>query len=118
MEETALAHKPDVPMPALNDMSNPPDKLAIAVISIMRKLSGRRIEFVQTTVLCAEPKTALAVPGDARNVSGSESVGVVRIVKVPGEAFDNRIEFVHSGVGGNPQIPVIVFHEILDKIGA
>ena len=39
-------------------------------------------------------------------------------MKVTNAAFGCRVESVNSDVGGNPQIPLIVLHQILNKIGA
>src|SRR5271157_5333872 len=103
MEQTAVAGKPDIPAAVVDNLSDPPDKLAIAVISIMSKSSGRGIKPVEAGVLGAKPKIAPAVSGDARNVSTSDTIRIVRVMKVAGKAFGRRVEFVHPGVGGNPQ---------------
>ena len=65
MEQTALANKPDIPMAILDNLSDPPNKLAIAVISIMSKCSGRWIKLVEAAVFGAKPKIAPTVSGDA-----------------------------------------------------
>src|SRR6202035_836999 len=44
MEQTAFADKPDIPMAILDNLSDPPNKLAIAVIQIVSKCSGRWIK--------------------------------------------------------------------------
>ena len=72
MEQTALANKPDIPMAIRDNLSDPPNKLAIAVISIMSKCSGRWIKLVEAAVFGAKPKIAPTVSGDARNVSTTD----------------------------------------------
>src|SRR5208283_4743517 len=118
MEQTAVANKPDIPAAILDNLSDPPNKLAIAVISITSKSSGSWIEPVEACVLGAKPKIAPTVSGDARNVSTTDTIGVVRVMKVAGKPFGCRVKFVHPGVGGNPQIALIVFYQILNKVGA
>ena len=66
MEQAALANKPDVPMAILDDLSDPPNKLAIAVIAIMSKGSGCWIKLVEAAVFGAKPQIAATVSGDAR----------------------------------------------------
>src|ERR1039457_1677972 len=104
-------------MAILDDLGNPPNKLALAVISIMNKCSGRWIKLVEAAVLGAKPKIAPTVLGHARNVSATDTIRVVGIMKVARTAFGCRVEFVHPSVGGNPQIAVIVLHQILNKVG-
>ena len=65
MEQTALANKPDIPMAILDDLSDPPDKLAIAVIPVMSEGSGRGIKLVEAAVFGAKPEIAATVLGDA-----------------------------------------------------
>ena len=84
----------------------------------MSKDSGRRIKPVEAAILGAKPQITPIVSGDARNVSTTDTVRVVGVMKVAGSAFGCRIEFVHPSVGGNPQIAVIVFYQILNKVGA
>ena len=118
MEQTALANKPDVPMAILDNVSDPPNKLAIAVFRIMSECSGRWIKLVEAAVFGAKPEIAATVLGDALNRIATDTVRVVGIMNVAGNAFGCRVEFVHPGVGGNPQIAVIVFDQILNKVGA
>src|SRR5271157_551126 len=102
MEQAPLANKPDVPVAVLDNLTDPPDKLAVAVIYIMRKCFGRWIKLVDSAVLSAKPKRASITSGDARHVSGTDTIGVVGIMKVAGTTFGCRVEFVHPSVGGNP----------------
>src|SRR5208283_3259066 len=117
MKQTPVANKPDLLTTILDDLSDPPNKLAIAVISIMSKSSGRRIKPVEAGVLGAKPKIASAVSSDARDISTTDTIGAVRVMKVAGKAFGCRVEFVHPGIGGNPQIAEVVFYQILNKVG-
>src|ERR1700751_4592360 len=39
-------------------------------------------------------------------------------MKVAGTAFRLRVEFVYPDIGRDPQIAVIVFHHVLQKVGA
>jgi len=105
-------------MATLDNLSEPPNKPAIAVIQIVSELPGRWIKLVQAAVFGAEPKIAATVLGDALDRIAADAVGVVGVVKVAGTAFGCRVEFVHPNVGGNPQLAVIVFHQILSKVGA
>ena len=118
MEQTAVASKPYVLAGILDDMIDPPDKLAIAVISIVSKDSGRLIKLVETAVLGAKPKTTTPVSGDARNISSADAIGVSRVVKIAGKAFVYRVEFIYPGVGRDPQIAVIVFRQIFNEVRA
>ena len=118
MEQTALANKPDIPMTIRDNVSDPPNKLAIAVFQIMSECSGRWIKLVEAAVFRAKPEIAATVLGDALNRSTTETIRVVRIMNVACNAFGCRVEFVHPSVGGKPQIAVIVFDQILNKVGA
>nr|WP_242618305.1 hypothetical protein [Edaphobacter modestus] len=118
MKQTALANKPDLAMSILDQLNDPPDKLAIAVISIMSKCSGPWIDFVEAAVFGTKPKRTAIVLGDALDRGATESIGIVGIMDVAGTAFGFRVEFVRPCVGGNPQIAVIVLHQVLQKVGA
>ena len=118
MEQTALADKPDLAMPILYHLADPSNKVAIAVISIVSKCSGRWIELVETAVFGAKPKRTATVLGDALDRGATETIGIAGVMKVAGTAFGFRVEFVHPGVGGDPQIAVIVLHQVLQKVGA
>ena len=65
MEQATLANKPDIPLPARDHFSDPPNKLAIAVIQIMSKCSGPWIKLVEAAVYGAKPQIAATVAGDA-----------------------------------------------------
>ena len=56
MEETALANKPDIPMAIRDNVSDPPNKLAVAVISIMSECLCRWIKLIEAVGLGAKPK--------------------------------------------------------------
>jgi hypothetical protein len=118
MEQTAVANKPDISVAILDNVIDSPDKPAIAVITVMGKHSGRRIKLVEAAVLGAKPKTTPPVSGDARNVSTADTVWVLGVMKIAGKAVAYRIEFIHPGISGNPQIPVIVFRHIFNKVRA
>ena len=84
MEQTALANKPDIPMAIRDNVSDPPNKLAIAVFQIMSKCSGRWIKLVEAAVFGAKPQIAATVLGDALNRSATETVGVVGVMNGSG----------------------------------
>ena len=96
MEQTTLANKPDIPMAILDNVSDPPNKLAIAVIAIMSKGSGRWIKLVEAAVFGAKPEIAATVAGDALNRIAADAVGVVGVMTVAGKAFGCGVEFVHA----------------------
>src|SRR5580704_11639084 len=118
MKQTALANKPYLAMPIPDHLADPAHKVAIAVISIVSKCSGRWIELVEATVFCAEPERTAAVLGDGLDRGPTETIGIAGVMKVAGATFGFRVEFVHPGVGGDPQIAVIVLHQVLQKVGA
>src|SRR5690349_11061942 len=118
MEQTALANKPDLPMAILDNVSESPNKLAIAVIEIVSKYSGRWIKLVEAAVLSAKPNMAPAAARDAGTESTTEAIRVFGIMQVAGNAFGCRVEIVHPTVGRNPEVAAIVFHQILNKVGA
>src|SRR5215472_17181123 len=118
MEEPPLANEPNVPMPPLYNLSDPPNKLAIDVLLIMSKCCRDWIKLVEAAVVGAKPKIAPIVWGDARHVSTTYTIRVPGVMKVAGTAFGCRVEFVHSSVGRNPEIAVIVFYHILNEVGA
>src|ERR1700730_1643295 len=115
-EQTAVANKPDISVAILDNVIDSTDKPAIAVITIVSKHSGRWIKPVETAVLGAKPKTTPPVSGDARDVSTADTVGILGVMRIAGKAVAHRIEFIHPGVRGNPQITVIVFHHIFNKV--
>ena len=117
MEQTTLANKPDIPIvyPRSPELILP-TKWPSLSLRIMSECSGRRIKLVQAAVFGAKPKIAATVLGDALDRSTTDTIGVVGVMKVAGTAFGFRVEFVHPSVGGNPQIAVIVFHQILKKL--
>jgi hypothetical protein len=117
MEHAALANKPDFSLSIRNDLSDPANKLASAVIAVMSKCSGPWIKLVEAAGFGAKPKTAAIVSGNARNVSAGNTIRVLGIMKIAGKAFNSRVESVHPSVGGDPQIAVIIFHQRLNKIG-
>ncbi len=117
MEQAALANKPDLAMPILDHLADPPNKVSIAVISIVSKCSSCWIELVEAAVFGAKPERTAAVLGDALDRGATETIGIVGDMKVAGTAFGFRVEFVHPGVGGDPQIAVIVLHKVLQKVG-
>ena len=84
----------------------------------MSKCSSCWIKLVEAAVFGAKPKSTATASGNALDRIAADAVGVVGIVKVTGTAFGCRVEFVHPNVGGNPQIAVIVFDQILSKAGA
>ena len=69
MEQTALANKPDIPMAILDNLSDPPNKLAIAVFQVMSKCSGRWIKLVEAAVFRAKPE----IPATVRAMLLTES---------------------------------------------
>ena len=77
MKQAALANKPDVPMAVFDNVSDPPNKLAIAVIAVMSEGFRRRVKLVQAAVVGAEPQIAATVAGDAPNRIAAKAVGVV-----------------------------------------
>jgi hypothetical protein len=64
VKQTALAHKPDISMAILDNLSDPPNKVAIAIISMMSKCSGGWIELVEAAVFGAKPKRTATFSGD------------------------------------------------------
>ena len=92
--------------------------MAIAVISIVSKCSGRWIELVEAAVFGAKPKGTATVLGDALDRGATETIGIVGVMKVAGTTFGFRVKLVHACVGCNPQIAVIVLHQVLQKVGA
>jgi hypothetical protein len=117
MKQAALANEPDIPIVIRDNASNSPNKLSLAVIAVMSEGFRGRVEFVQSAVFGADSKIPATVLGDALNRNATESIRVVGVVKVAGYAFGSRVEFVDASVGGNPQIAVVVFHQILNKVG-
>jgi hypothetical protein len=118
VEEAALTRKPDVAVAVLDDLSDPPDEPPLVVGSMMRKRSEPWIEPVEAAVLRAEPEIAATVLGDALDRSAAERVGVIRVMEVARTARGCGVESIHPGVGGNPEIAVIILHQILNEVGA
>ena len=84
----------------------------------MSKCSGRRIELVEASVFGAKPKKTATVLGDALDRGATETIGIAGTMKVTGTAFGFRVKLVHPGVGGDPQIALIVLHQVLQEVGA
>ncbi len=76
MEETAFADKPDFSLPTGDNLSDPANKPAIAIVAVMSKSSAPRIKPVEATVYRAKPKVAPTVSGDARNVSTADTIRI------------------------------------------
>src|SRR5271165_4730145 len=113
MEQTTVANKPNFPLATLDHLSDPPNKLAIAVIAVMSEHLRRRVKLVQAAVCRTKPQIAATIAGDALNRTAADAVGIVGVVTVAGTAFGSRVEFVYaSSIGGNPQIAMVVFHQI------
>ncbi len=88
-------------MPVLDNVSDPSNKSAVAVIRIMSKCSGGWIKLVEATCFRAKPQTAATVAGDTVHGIGADAVGVAGVVAVGCKAFGSGIESVHpAGVGG------------------
>ena len=117
MKQPALANEPDLPMAIFDNVSDPPNKLASAVIAIMCKGFRRRVKPVQAAVF-GEPQIAATVAGDAPNCIAAKAVGVVGVVKVAGTTFGCGVEFVYAGMSSNPQITTIVFYQIPNEVVA
>ena len=105
-------------MPILDHLADPPNKVAIAVISIVSKCSSRWIELVEAAVFGAKPKRTETALGDALDRGATETIGIVGVMKVAGTAFGFWVEFVYPDVGGDPRMAVIVLHQVLQKVGA
>src|SRR4029077_4663915 len=118
MKETAFADKPDFFMPTDDNLSDPANKLAVAVVAIMNKSSAPRIKPVEATVYTAKPKVAPTVPGDARHVCTADAIRIVHVMEVACAALRCGVESVHSSVGRDPQISVVIFDQVLKKVGA
>src|ERR1035441_6446557 len=119
MKQPALANKPDIVIPIFDDVSDPANKLALAVVQVMSKCSGGWIKLVETACFGAKPQIAATVACDTIDGIAAKTVGVAGVVPVAGKAFGSGIEFVHPArVGGNPQIALIVLDQIHNKVGA
>jgi hypothetical protein len=116
-EQTAFANKPDVSIVARDNLSDTPDKRSIAVIAVVSECSGPWIKLVEAAIFSAKPQIAATVFGDALDRSTAERVRVVGVVKVSSTSFGCKIESIHPGVGGDPQIAVLVLHQILKEVG-
>src|SRR4029453_12556682 len=117
MEQTAVTDEPDVRMMTGDDVGDPANELPIVVFSVVGKLSGPGIELVEPAVRHTQPDVTAVILGDGLHVGTAESVRVLGIVKIPGDAFAPRIKSVRSIVRRNPQAALIVFEEILNEIG-
>src|SRR4030095_14316274 len=118
LEQPALAREPDVPVAALDDLGDPPDEPPLAVVPVMSERSSPGIEPVEAAVLGTEPEIAVTALDHALDRSASERVTVIRVMQVTGTALGPGIESIHPGAGGNPQIPFVVLHQILEEVGA
>src|SRR3974390_415197 len=118
MKQTALANKPNVVTAVRDDLRDPSNKLAVAVVAEMREFSGRCIQFFEAAIFSAKPKIPVTVFSDAFDRSTSKTIGIVRVMEIVGKPFGCRVEFVHARFGGKPEVAVVVFYQILKKIGA
>ena len=96
MKQAAIANEPDVPPALLDDSSDPPNRLAVAVIAVMSKGLRLRVKPVEAAVGGSEPEMATTVAGNAPNRIAAKAVGVGRVVKVAGSTFGSGVEFVNS----------------------
>ena len=115
MEETAFADKPDVTLSPGDNLSDPANKPAIAIVAVMSESSAPRIKPVEATVYCAKPEVAPTVMGDARDVRTADAIRVVHVVKVACAALRCRVESVDSSVGRDPQIAVVILDRDLEE---
>ena len=105
------------PIVARDNLSDTPDKRSIAVIAVVSKCPGPWIKLVEAAIFSAKPQVAATVSGDALDRSTAERARVVGVVKVSHRAFGCKVESIHPGVGGDPQIAVVVLHQILKEVG-
>jgi hypothetical protein len=117
MKQAALTDKPDILMATRDNLVNPADELAIAVISIVSEYAGPGIKPVEAAVERAKPNRTPRVTGDAGYVITPNTVGVICLVNIAGAAFGRRVESVHPGIGRNPEIAVVVLYQVLKKVG-
>ena len=115
MEQAMLAYKPDVALPVRDNLRDPSNEVAIAVVAVMSESSACGIQFVQPGIFSPKPNVTATVLGDALNQSTTYR-GVFGVMQVASETFSCWIEFVHSRVGREPQVAVIVFHQALNEI--
>src|SRR6476646_10998577 len=108
MEQTALANKPDIATAVPDNLSDPADELAIAIIAVMSKAPRGRIKSVQAAVEGTKPKITPMASCDARNPRTADTIRVVGVMKIANTAFGGRVEFVHPSVSGNPEVAVLV----------
>ena len=97
-------------MTARYDLADPPQELAIAVVTIMSECAARWIEPVQAIAFRSNPQRAATILDDALDRSSAETIRVSGIMKLADTAFACRIELVQPSIGGYPQKTVIVLH--------